>query len=147
MILFTADWHIKLGQKNVPRQWALNRYSKFFEQIHSLENQCEMHIIGGDLFDRLPSMEELELYFSFIREVGIPTIIYDGNHEATKKNKTFFTQLKQVTRDINPLVKIADISYYDSALGFSILPYAELHREGSIEKFISANITRPSSPT
>ena len=54
-----------------------------------------------------------------------------------KKNKTFFTQLKQVTRDINPLVKIADISYYDSELGFSILPYADLHREGSIEKFIS----------
>ena len=120
MILFTADWHIKLGQKNVPKEWALNRYGLFFEQIHSLENQCEMHIIGGDLFDRLPNMEELELYFSFIREVGIPTLIYDGNHEATKKNKTFFTQLKQVTRDINPLVKIADISYYDSDLGFSI---------------------------
>ena len=136
MILFTADWHLKLGQKNVPKDWALNRYGLFFEQIHSLEKQCEMHVIGGDLFDRLPSMEELELYFSFIREVGIPTIIYDGNHEATKKNKTFFTQLKQVTRDINPLVKIADISYYDSELGFSILPYADLHREGSIEKFI-----------
>jgi DNA repair exonuclease SbcCD nuclease subunit len=136
MILFTADWHLKLGQKNVPREWALRRYGLFFEQIHSLEQQCEMHIIGGDLFDRLPSMEELELYFSFIREVGIPTLIYDGNHEATKKNKTFFTQLKQVTRDINPLVKIADISYYDSELGFSILPYADLHREGSIEKFI-----------
>ena len=137
MILFTADWHIKLGQKNVPKEWALNRYSLFFEQIHSLEQQCEMHIIGGDLFDRLPNMEELELYFSFIREVGIPTLIYDGNHEATKKNKTFFTQLKQVSRDINPLVKIADISYYDSDLGFSILPYADLHRKGSIQKFIS----------
>ena len=137
MILFTADWHLKLGQKNVPREWALNRYKLFFEQIHSLEQQCNMHIIGGDLFDRLPNMEELELYFSFIREVKIPTIIYDGNHEATKKNKTFFTQLKQVSRDINPLVKIADISYYDSDFSFSILPYADLHREGSIEKFIS----------
>ncbi len=136
MILFTADWHIKLGQKNVPRQWALNRYSLFFEQLHSLEKQCNMHIIGGDLFDRLPTMEELELYFSFIREVQIPTLIYDGNHEATKKNKTFFTQLKQVSRDINPLVKIVDISYHDSDFGFGVLPYAELHRKGSIEKFI-----------
>jgi DNA repair exonuclease SbcCD nuclease subunit len=81
-------------------------------------------------------MEELELYFSFIRNVQIPTLIYDGNHEATKKNKTFFTQLKQVSRDINPLVKIADISYYDSDFGFSILPYADLHRERSIEKFV-----------
>jgi len=135
MILFTADWHIKLGQKNVPREWALNRYKLFFDQIHSLEQQCNMHIIGGDLFDRLPNMEELELYFSFIREVKIPTIIYDGNHEATKKNKTFFTQLKQVSRDINPLVQVVDISYIDEDMGFGILPYADLHRKESIEKF------------
>ena len=135
MILFTADWPLKLGQKNVPREWALNRYKLFFEQIHSLEQQCNMHIIGGDLFDRLPNMEELELYFSFIREVKIPTLIYDGNHEATKKNKTFFTQLKQVSRDINPLVQIVDISYVDEDMGFSVLPYADLHRKESIEQF------------
>ena len=135
MILFTADWHIKLGQKNVPREWATNRYHMFFEQVHSLEKQCNMHIIGGDLFDRLPSMEELELYFTFIRKVQIPTLIYDGNHEATKKNKTFFTQLKQVTRDINPLVKVVDISYYDNDFGFGVLPYADLHRKNAIELF------------
>jgi DNA repair exonuclease SbcCD nuclease subunit len=135
MILFTADWHIKLGQKNVPVDWAKNRYRMFFEQVHSLEQQCNMHIIGGDLFDRLPSMEELELYFSFIREVKIPTIIYDGNHEATRKHKTFFSALKQVSRDINPLVQVVDISYVDNDMGFSILPYADLHRKESIEKF------------
>ena len=135
MILFTADWHIKLGQKNVPREWALNRYKMFFEQIHSLEKECNMHIIGGDLFDRLPTMEELELYFAFIREVKIPTLVYDGNHEATKKNKTFFTQLKQVSRDINPLVKVVDMSYYDNDYGFGVLPYADLHRKNAIELF------------
>lgn len=135
MILFTADWHIKLGQKNVPVSWALNRYNLFFEQVYILEKDCSMHIIGGDLFDRLPNMEELELYFKFIRGVTIPTIIYDGNHEATKKNKTFFTQLKQVTRDINPLVTIIDVSYVDEDLGYGILPYADLHRKDSIEQF------------
>ncbi len=66
MILFTADWHLKLGQKNVPKKWALNRYELFFEAIREKEKTCKMHIIGGDLFDRLPSMEELELYFSFV---------------------------------------------------------------------------------
>ena len=135
MILYTADWHIKLGQKNVPVKWALNRYQMFFDQVYALEDQCSMLIIGGDLFDRLPNMEELELYFSFIRKVKIPTIIYDGNHEATKKNKTFFSQLKQVSRDINPLVNIVDISFIDEDLGYGILPYADLHRKGSIEHF------------
>ena len=118
MILFTADWHIKLGQKNVPREWAIDRYQKFFDQVHELEKQCNMHVIGGDVFDRLPNMEELELYFEFVSKVQIPTLIYDGNHEATKKNKTFFSQLKKVTKDINPLVKVVDMSYYDNDFGF-----------------------------
>lgn len=135
MILFTADWHIKLGQKNVPVNWALVRYQEFFDQIYDLEKQCNMHIIGGDLFDRLPNMEELELYFSFIRKVTIPTVIYDGNHEATKKHKTFFTQLKQVSRDINPLINVVDISYIDTDLGYGILPYADLHRKNIIDHF------------
>ena len=135
MILFTADWHIKLGQKNVPVDWALNRYKLFFEQVHSICKECDMHIIGGDLFDRLPNMEELELYFSFIREVKKPTLIYDGNHEATRKNRTFFSQLKRASRDINPLVNVVDISYIDEDLGFGVLPYAELHKKKSIEHF------------
>jgi|TARA_R110000744_G_scaffold125519_3_gene231146 DNA repair exonuclease SbcCD nuclease subunit len=135
MILFTADWHLKLGQKNVPVDWARKRYESFFAQIHEIENECSMHIIGGDLFDRLPTMEELELYFTFIRQVGIPTLIYDGNHEATKKNKTFFSQLKQVSRDINPFIHIVDLSYVDKDRGFNVLPYADLHRKNSIEAF------------
>ena len=135
MILFTADWHLKLGQKNVPLKWAEARYKSFFNQISELEKQCTMHVIGGDLFDRLPSMEELQLYFSFIRKVTIPTLIYDGNHEATKKHKTFFTHLKQVSRDINPLINIVDISYIDQDLGYGVLPYAELHKKNALDHF------------
>ena len=63
MILFTADWHIKLGQKNVPMPWACSRYKMFFEAIYDLEEHVDLHIIGGDLFDRVPSMDELTLYF------------------------------------------------------------------------------------
>ena len=98
MILFTADWHLKLGQKNVPLEWACARYKLFFDQVKVLEADCDMHIIGGDLFDRVPSMDELTLYFDFISGVTIPTIIYDGNHEATRKNQTFFSNLKKVTK-------------------------------------------------
>ena len=137
MILFTADWHIKLGQKNVPTDWATKRYQMFFEQIHELEKDCELHIIGGDLFDRVPSMDELTLYFDFIREVTVPTVIYDGNHEATRKNKTFFTNLKKATSDVNGLVEVIDTTYVED--DWAILPYADLHRKGSIES-IDADI-------
>ena len=137
MILFTADWHIKLGQKNVPTDWAINRYQMFFDQITELEKDCELHIIGGDLFDRVPSMDELTLYCDFIRGVTIPTVIYDGNHEATRKNKTFFTSLKKATSDVNGLVEVIDTTYVED--DWAILPYADLHRKGSIES-IDADI-------
>ena len=68
MILFTADWHIKLGQKNVPVEWAINRYNTFFEQVHEVSRECDMHIIGGDLFDRIPSMDELVSLFFFCKK-------------------------------------------------------------------------------
>ena len=134
MILFTADWHIKLGQKNVPVPWACTRYKLFFQQVEEAieKHDCKLHIIGGDLFDRVPSMDELTLYFDFIKQCSIPTIIFDGNHEATKKNTTFFTNLNRVTNEINPEVVIID-EFYEHPDGYSILPYADLHKKGSIE--------------
>jgi len=134
VILFTADWHIKLGQKNVPMAWACTRYKLFFEAIHELEQRDDisMHVIGGDLFDRVPSMDELTLYFDLLKDVTIPTIIYDGNHEATKKYKTFFSNLKRATSDVNPLVEIVDTT--TEYMWGTILPYVDLHRKGGIEK-------------
>ena len=131
MILFTADWHIKLGQKNVPMAWACTRYKLFFEKIYELEKDVNLHIIGGDLFDRVPSMDELTLYFDFVKGVTVDTIIFDGNHEATRKNKTFFTNLKRVTEELNPKVKVITETFY--LHDWAILPYADLHRKSSIE--------------
>ena len=133
MILFTADWHIKLGQKNVPLPWACARYEMFFEQVHDLEKGVDLHIIGGDLFDRVPSMDELTLYFDFVKGVTVRTIIFDGNHEATRKNKTFFTNLKKVTEQLNSLVTVVDETTIDAFSGYAILPYADLHKKKSIE--------------
>tara|TARA_B100000035_G_scaffold225626_1_gene194098 strand:- start:36 stop:989 length:954 start_codon:yes stop_codon:yes gene_type:complete len=136
MILFTADWHIKLGQKNVPLPWACSRYELFFEQLKSLEKDIDLHIIGGDLFDRMPSMDELTLYFDFVKGVGVRTIIFDGNHEATRKNKTFFDNLIRVTNELNPLVEVITETYYED--DWAILPYADLHKKKSIEKIDAA---------
>ena len=134
MILFTADWHIKLGQKNVPISWACTRYKMFFQQLEDIvmDNNVSLHIIGGDLFDRVPSMDELTLYFDFVKNVKCRTIIFDGNHEATRKHKTFFTNLKRVTEELNPHVKVITETYYED--NWAILPYADLHRKKSIEK-------------
>jgi len=138
MILFTADWHVKLGQKNVPIDWALNRYRLFFEQVHQLEKQVDLHIVGGDVFDKLPSMEELKLYFEFVANVSIPTLIYAGNHEATKKGQTFFTHLKQATNRINPLVKVIDEIYETDS--YIIVPYEFIHKKGLWESLNKSKV-------
>ena len=133
MILFTADWHIKLGQKNVPMAWACSRYKMFFEQIEEAveKHGVTLHIIGGDLFDRVPSMDELTLYFDFIKNTKVETVIYDGNHEATRKHRTFFDNLIKVTSQLNPLVTVITDTY--RSRDWAILPYADLHKKNSIE--------------
>lgn len=95
-----------------------------FEQIHALSLQANMHFLMGDVFDKLPSMEELELYFEFVSEARVPTIIIDGNHEAQKKGTTFLSSLKAVTHKINPLVQIVDD--YWSLENVDFIPYCRL---------------------
>lgn len=123
-VLFTADWHIKLGQKDVPVDWATQRFSRLFQQIYEMEKKADIHIIGGDIFDKLPNMEELELFFYFIQRCGIPTYIYDGNHEATKKGHTFLSNLKRVVEKVNPLVTIID--QYATIHDIDFIPYCRL---------------------
>lgn len=129
MILFTADWHIKLGQKNVPRQWAKDRYYEFFEYVNTLceQDRVDMHIIGGDIFDRMPTLEEMELYFNFISSCIVPTFIYSGNHEATKKGHSFLSYLKSVTKLMNPLVSIIDKT--EEFEWGTVVPYEDLHKK------------------
>jgi DNA repair exonuclease SbcCD nuclease subunit len=123
-ILFVADIHIKLGQKNVPTNWARDRYDSFIKQLAEASDHCDMIILGGDIFDRVPTLEEIEVYFDLVRSLNKPTLIYDGNHEATKKGKTFLSYLKHSTNAINRNVTIVDeVAHYPT---FSIVPYCAI---------------------
>lgn len=126
-ILFTADIHIKLGQKNVPVDWARSRFQMFIDQLAKMQDDADIVVIGGDVFDKLPTMDEVELYFDLVASMKKPTIIYPGNHEALKKDTTFLTFLKKATNRLNPLVRIVD--YISSELlggDVDIIPYNHL---------------------
>lgn len=123
-VLFTADIHIKLGQKNVPVDWAKNRYDLLWKEFQRCQEQAEVFIIGGDVFDKLPNMEELEVYFDLINHCTIPTIIYSGNHEAIKKNTTFMSNLAKATNKMNKNVIVIDDYYSD--YGIEFVPYNKL---------------------
>ncbi|CAB4134163.1 Calcineurin-like phosphoesterase domain, ApaH type [uncultured Caudovirales phage] len=122
---FTADIHIKLGQKNVPVDWAKNRYNLLFDKMEDLESKIDKWVVGGDVFDKVPTMEELELYFNMIARFNKPTIIYPGNHEALKKNTTFLSYLKDISAKVNRKVLIID-DYYTDEDGIDYLPYNKL---------------------
>jgi len=123
-VLFTADIHIKLGQKNVPIDWAKNRYNLLWQQLAEQQANADLFIIGGDVFDKLPSMEELEIYFDLISHCNINTIIYSGNHEAVKKSTTFMTNLAKATNRMNRKVIVIDDYYSD--YGIEFVPYNKL---------------------
>jgi len=123
-VLFTADVHIKLGQKNVPVDWAKNRYNMLWEQLQAIQSECDLFVIGGDVFDKLPNMEELETYFDLVNSCKVDTIIYAGNHEAVKKDTTFLSNLKQVTNRLNPLVTVIDD--YCKVENMDFIPYNKL---------------------
>lgn len=126
-LLFTADIHIKLGQKNVPVDWAKNRFQLFIDQLAEMQTKADIIIIGGDIFDRLPTMDEVELYFDLVASFTKPTVIYSGNHEMVKKDTTFLTYLKKATHRQNKLVTICD-DYRNDLLGglIDIIPYNKL---------------------
>lgn len=76
--------------------------------------------------DRLPTMEELEVYFDLVSVFTKPTIIIDGNHEATKKGATFLSYLKNATTRLNPKVSIIDECSTLPDYSLDIIPYCRL---------------------
>jgi hypothetical protein len=125
-ILFPADVHIKLGQKNVPVEWSRNRFRLFCEQFSEMQHQADLVIVGGDVFDRLPTMDEVELYFDFVESFHKPTLIYPGNHEMLKKDSTFLTNLKKSTHRLNPLVSLVDDYHENVGFSLDVIPYNKL---------------------
>lgn len=126
-ILLTADIHIRLGSKNVPIDWARNRFQMFLDQLQEMQKQADIVIIAGDTFDRIPSVDEMELYFDLVASMNKPTIIIPGNHEMIKKDTTFLSFLKRSTNRLNKLVRIVDD--IDSTLlggDIDIIPYNKL---------------------
>jgi DNA repair exonuclease SbcCD nuclease subunit len=89
-----------------------------------MQHEADLVIVGGDVFDRLPTMDEVELYFDFVESFHKPTLIYPGNHEMLKKDSTFLTNLKKSTHRLNPLVNIVDEYYSDDVV--DIIPYNKL---------------------
>jgi len=124
-ILFIADIHIKVGQKNVPKDWQINRYKMFFEKVAEVSKTVDLTVLGGDIFDKTPNLEEIELYFELIGNLKSPNnIVFDGNHEATKRGHTFLHKLKSSTELLNSNVEV--LTEPCVRFGMDFIPYTHL---------------------
>ena len=67
-MLMSADWHIKIGQKNVPREWQKARFIRMYDLMHKMciDEKVDGHVIMGDIFDTVCSLEELALFATFL---------------------------------------------------------------------------------
>lgn len=134
-LLFIADHHIKLGQRNVPREWAKDRYQKLWTKVNSIAEAEQVHYIvhGGDIFDDVPSMEEMGEYALMLETLSWGTsLIYPGNHEATKKHSSFFEHLVGLSRQygakiISGWMNEDSVKEQFGISNVSILPYTDLH--------------------
>ena len=130
-ILHSADWHINLHKKKVPYEWQANRFRLFFEEIHKLEKDCDVHILAGDVFDRKPEPDEVCLFLRFANSVTIPTYIIPGNHEATRKGKTFLEHFHEQHAITNPNVVLITENKREEVRGqgFCFFPYGEMQTD------------------
>lgn len=120
MIIFTADQHLTLRRASTSPSFLRERFLKYTEALS--DSLAHTIIIGGDLFDKSPTIEELELYFNLVnRLVGKTTYYYAGNHEATSVGQSFLPLLRLPTTAINPNFHIIT-EIKDLAIG-RIVPY------------------------
>ena len=130
-ILHSADWHILLHKKKVPYEWQANRFRLFFEEIHKLESDCDVHILAGDVFDRKPEPDEVCLFLRFANSVTIPTYIIPGNHEATRKGRSFLEYFHEQHAITNPNVVLITENKSENiqGQGFCFFPYGEMQTD------------------
>tara|TARA_R110002020_G_scaffold29767_11_gene93998 strand:- start:1557 stop:2516 length:960 start_codon:yes stop_codon:yes gene_type:complete len=130
-ILLSADWHIALHKKKIPSAWQANRFRLFYDKLHELEKNCDIHIIAGDIFDKKPEPDEICLFLRYINSVSIPTYVIPGNHEATKKGYTFLSHFHEDNAIKNPSVEVITQNTRKEFLGqgFQFFPYGEMQTD------------------
>lgn len=96
--IFIADIHIKLGQKNVPKEWQRNRVLQLAKELN--KENADGVIIGGDLLDvAKPSGEELALMFEFLALLKGEKLLIPGNHEMLTKTKDCFEPWRKALQE------------------------------------------------
>lgn len=124
--IFIADIHIKLGQRNVPREWQKNRMLQLAEELP----ESDLLIIAGDLLDTAkPSLEEVGLMYEFLSvlkpKYKTDILLIPGNHEMETKSRDCYSNIEEMLLDLHVNV----IQDFTTLYGFDFIPYNIIKNE------------------
>lgn len=77
IIDFITDIHFSLAKNP---EWETSRFLQLFK--HLKHTDSEIIILGGDIFNKKPTIQELKVFYEALAITEKRTIIIDGNHEA-----------------------------------------------------------------
>lgn len=130
-ILSVADIHINLHKKKIPYEWQYDRFKQLFERLLTLEKECDVVVIAGDIFDKKPEPDEMCLFLDYANSVTKPTISIPGNHEATSKGKTFLEHFEkeQAINNRNFKLFTENSRIEINGQGFQLFPYGSVQTD------------------
>ncbi len=91
-ILHSADWHLDApmaGDEQLKK--ALLRVPGQVAQVCK-EEQCDLMLLSGDLFDGKPSPESLSACKQALQGAGVPVFIAPGNHDFLTPDSPYLTE-------------------------------------------------------
>lgn len=142
-ILQSSDWHINLkNDKKINKQWQLNRFKTMFDLFLDMEEDIDIHIIAGDIFDKAPNLLESTLFEDFANKVQKRTIVIPGNHEATKKGESFLdnyniNENSIINNNIEIYTKNTNIEHM--GVTFQLFPYTDMQKD-NVPEYIEDSI-------
>lgn len=85
-ILHTADWHMDAAFASFSeerRAFLRREQLKLPGKIAQIcrQEQCDLVLLAGDIFDGIPSREAIEAVRRALKECGVPVFVTPGNHD------------------------------------------------------------------
>lgn len=93
-ILHSADWHLDspLAAREEDLRAALLEIPEKIAEVVRQEN-CDLVLLAGDLFDGIPCRETVELVHRALEEMGVPVFISPGNHDYLRPDSPWLSHI------------------------------------------------------
>lgn len=140
-ILHVADIHIALHKKKIPYEWQYHRFQTLFDRLVDLEQETDVTVLAGDIFDKKPEPDEICLFLSYVNRLKNVTLAIPGNHEASSKGKTFlkhFTEDNAISNE-NFILHTENTRVEVQGQGFQLFPYGEM-QTNQVPRYVEGDI-------